>query len=120
MNKAGFRRRPLVILLVMLTFTSIAFAAGTVVKFQGKVMELDLKRGTMSVNEKRIVWDQQTAFHNERGAPIAADSLKVRGWVYIEGISDPLQERISARKVYLLPKYIYQKERHLYSFLAEE
>jgi hypothetical protein len=78
-------------------------------------MELDLKNNRMIVNERTFVWDPNTVFYNEKGSPITADKLRTRGWVYIEGMRH--HKRLVAEKIYLLPKYIHEKEKHLYPFI---
>jgi hypothetical protein len=119
MQKRGFRRRLLYITFGVLILSSMALAGNDGnVKFQGKVMELDLKNNSMSVNEKPVVWDQNTIFYSEKKVPVKAERLKIRTWVYIEGVS--VDKKISALKVYLIPKYIYAKERHLYPFMEED
>ena len=58
-----FFRMLLFVLFAVLCLSSTTLAAESgMVKFQGKVMELDLKKNTMSVNEKTIVWDNHTIF----------------------------------------------------------
>ena len=119
MQKKGFRRRLLFVTFAVLILSSMALAANDGnVKFQGKVMELDLKKNVMSVNERPVVWDQNTIFYSDRKVPVTAERLKIRSWVYIEGIS--VDRKISALKVYLIPKYVYKNERHLYPFMEED
>jgi hypothetical protein len=118
MVKMVLSKMPFLVLFAVLCFSSATLAAGSgVVKFQGRVMDLDLKSNTMSVNEKTIVWDTQTIFHNENGGSIKVESLGVKTWVYIVGIS--ADKKIVARKIYLIPKHIYQKEKHRYPFMEE-
>ena len=110
---------PLFFLFAALCLSSTTLAAESgMVKFQGRVMELDLKNNTMSVNEKTIVWDTHTTFHNEKGVSIKVESLGVRTWVYIVGVS--ADKKIVAKKIYLIPKHIYQKERYRYPFMEED
>jgi hypothetical protein len=84
---------------------------------QGVVMELDLKKNVMIVNERTFYWDPQTNFYNEKGSPVTVDQLRARTWVYIEGMRDHVKKRAIAGKIYLLPKYIHEKEKHLYPFI---
>ncbi len=88
-----------------------------IVNTQGIVMEIDLKKGTMIVNEKCFRWDQKTSFFNDKGSPITIEKIKVKSWVYIEGIKDKLNKSLLAKTVYLLPKRIDEKEKHLYPFI---
>jgi hypothetical protein len=104
----------------LLVFSALTFGAEIgIIKMQGVVMELDLKKGTVVISEKTFVWDQKTAFYNDKGSPIKVDSLKTKGWVYIEGENDKANKRWVAKKIYLLPKYIEGKERHLYPFIQQ-
>ena len=121
MVKKGSHRRLLFIVFSALFFSSIGIAAEMgIVKFQGKVMELDLKKNTMIANERPVLWDQNTIFYNPKGIPITPDKLKNKAWVYIEGVSDVVNKRVLAQKIYLIPKYIYQKERNHYPFMDGE
>jgi hypothetical protein len=87
------------------------------IAIQGVVMELDLKKNAMIVNERAFFWDPQTTFYNAKGSPITVDQLKAKTWVYIEGVRDNVKKRAIAEKIYLLPKYINEKEKYLYPFI---
>ena len=56
-------------------------------------------------------------FYNEKGSSITADRLRTKVWVYIEGMRHNANKKVVAEKVYLLPKYIHEKEKHLYPFI---
>ncbi len=88
-----------------------------IVNIQGILMEIDLKKGTMIVNERLFRWDQKTSFFNDKGSPITIDKIKVKSWVYIEGVNENLNKSLLAKMVYLLPKRIDEKEKHLYPFI---
>jgi hypothetical protein len=45
------------------------------------------------------------------------DKSRPKTWVYIEGERDKYNNRIIINKIYLLPKYIDKKEKHLYPFM---
>jgi hypothetical protein len=113
------KARTLIILIVILHSTLTFASDGEIVKFQGKVMGLDLKKSMMIVNEKNIVWNEKTFIGNQEGSSIRADRLKVKIWLYIVGTKDVAQNRILASKIYLIPKQIDGKERHLYPFMEE-
>jgi hypothetical protein len=81
------------------------------------MMELDLKNNIMIVNERAFFWGPQTNFYNEKGSPITVDKLRAKTWVYIEGVKDNVKKMALAEKIYLLPKYIHEKEKHLYPFI---
>jgi len=88
-----------------------------IVKLQGVVMALDLKQNSLTVNERIFSWNPQTSISNEKGQPVTADKLKLRGWVYIEGVPDKANRRNIAKKIYLIPNYVHDKEKHLYPFM---
>jgi len=105
----------------LLFFSVLTFAEDVnIVKIQGVVMSLDLKKNTVVINEKTFIWDQNTTFHNEVGSPITIDKLRTKGWVYIEGENDRAHKRWVAKKIYLLPKFIDSKQRHLYPFIQQD
>jgi hypothetical protein len=110
----------LVTLVFLLTFSALTFPADiSIVKMQGTVMSFDLKKSTVVISERTFVWDQKTAFYNDKGSPIKVDNLKTKGWVYIEGEYDKTHKTWVPKKIYLLPKYIERKERHLYPFIQQ-
>jgi len=87
------------------------------IAIQGVVMDVDLKKNMMIVNERMFVLDPNTFFFNEKGSPITVDKLRAKTWVYIEGMRDNVRKRLVAEKIYILPKYIPEKEKHLYPFM---
>jgi hypothetical protein len=102
----------------ILIISTLTFASDKgIVTTQGVVMALDLKKKTMIVNEKAFIWDQDTVIHNKKGSPVTLDNLRARTWVYIEGVEDKAHKRVVAKKIYLLPKYIDEKEKNLYPFI---
>jgi hypothetical protein len=102
----------------LFTSSTLALTSGeNIVKIQGMIMDLDVKKNTIIVNEKSFVWNQNTVFYNEKGSSVAMDKFKPKTWVYIEGEKDKDNSRIIINKIYLLPKYIDKKERHLYPFM---
>ena len=107
-----------VIVIVSLMVAALTFASDRgIVKLQGVVMTVDPRKGVFIVNERLFAWNQQTAVYNERGLPTTFDKLKEQGWVYVEGVPDRVNRRNVAKKIYLLPKYIHDREKHLYSFM---
>ena len=104
-------------ILFSLFISSLTFAANKdIVTFQGVVTELDWKQKIITVNERSFAFDQNTIVHNEKGSPIPQDNLKTKKWVFVEGVKDKHQKKL-ATKIYLLPKYIDEKEKHLYPFI---
>ncbi len=111
----------LLTILFLLTFSALTFASDTnIVKMQGFLMSFDLKKNTVVINEMTFVWDQNTVFNNEKGSSVTVDKLKIKTWVYIEGENDKVHKRWVAKKIYVLPKYIEPKERHLYPFIQQD
>jgi len=99
-------------------FSTLAFASEEdIVNIQGMIMDLDVKKNTMIVNEKLFVWSQNTSIYNDKGSPITIDQFKPKAWVYIQGERDKNNNRIIIHKIYLLPKYIDKKERPRYPFM---
>ena len=99
-------------------FSALAFASEEdMVNIQGMIMDLDVKKNTMVVNEKLFVWSQNTAIYNDKGTSITIDQFKPKTWVYIQGERDKNNKRIIIHKIYLLPKYIDKKERPRYPFM---
>jgi hypothetical protein len=88
-----------------------------VVRIQGKIDEIDLKKHRMVVNEKVFIWDANTMFYSENSSRITAEKLKANIWVYIEGIRNPDTKQITIEKVYHLPRYIERGEQSLYPFI---
>lgn len=118
MEKIFFRKGIGIGIIFIFIFLNLTFAsAEDVVNYQGKIMELDLKKNIMVVNEKLFVWNEKTIINNEKGSLITINKFKPKSWVYIEGESDKINKRIIIKKIYLLPKYIDKKDRHLYPFM---
>ena len=107
----------LIAVLMMLLFKLTSGQEGNIVKFQGIVMELNVKLNSMVVNEKQVIWNASTMINNEKGAPSSFDKLQVKSWVYVDGVNDPVAKKIVAKKLYLLTKYINAKEKSLYPFI---
>jgi len=117
LKKNPYARGILLTILFSLLISSLTFAADKdIVSFQGIVMELDWKKKIITVNERSFTFDQNTVVHNEKGSLIPQDNLKTKTWVFIEGVKDRNQKKV-ARKIYLLPKYIDEKEKRLYPFI---
>jgi len=112
------KREILLILFVTLLIPALTSALeGDIVKMQGVVMVVDIKQGTFVMNEKVFVWDQHTAIQTEKGIQTTLDKLKVKGWVYVEGVEDKVRNRIEVKKIYFLSKRIDRKEKHNYPFM---
>jgi len=119
-KKGFFKQIGCVAVIIILATSAVVFAAeGDQIRVQGKVMELDLKKMVIVVCEKAFVMDQTTVVCNEKGSPIPNDRLKAQARVYIVGENDQASKRLVARKIYLLPKRIPGKEKHLYPFMQD-
>jgi hypothetical protein len=82
-------------------------------------MELNLKNRTFLLNEKGCHWNEQTILNNEKGTPAKWEQLKANSWVYTEAEYDSAHKRWTAKKIYLLPKYIDRKELDRYPFIQK-
>jgi len=113
------RKGKIVLMITLALVVSVLTYASDrgIVKLQGVVMAVDLKQNSLTVNERTFSWDPQTLISNEKGQPVTPDKLKLGGWVYIEGVPDKANRRNIAKKIYLIPKFIQDKEKHLYPFM---
>jgi hypothetical protein len=80
-------------------------------------MELDLSRNILIVNEQTFVLGQNTTIRDSKGSSLAVEGLKVKTWVYIEGVRGERGQPIVATKIYVLQKQIGRQEKHLYPFM---
>ena len=112
------------LLVFLLSFVSASAAERGVVRTQGRVEGVQLKKNTLVVNESEFVWDSKTLFYDEKGSPLVdkngspakAEALKSKNWVYIVGVRQKDKPTL-IQKLYLLPKHIDKSERHLYPFM---
>jgi LEA14-like dessication related protein len=107
----------LILCSILLLSVSVFAAEQGVVKIQGKIDEIDLKKNRIVVNEKVFLWDANTLFYNENAFPIKVDKFKTDTWVYIEGVRNTGTRQITIKKIYHLPKYIDRGEGDLYPFI---
>jgi hypothetical protein len=119
-RKANVYRFVMFTIVFMFIFSALAFAQGQdAFKIQGLIMNVDFQKKVMIVNESTFIWDQNTKFYNDKGSPVTVDKLRAKTWVYIQGVKDSAGKRMMAEKIYILPKYIDKKEKHLYPFFNE-
>ena len=117
-RNAHVHRLAIFTIVFMLLFLALAFAQEQdAFKMQGLIMNVDLQKNMMIVNESTFIWNPNTKFYNEKGSLVTVDKLRAKTWVYIEGVKDSAQKRMMAEKIYILPKYIDKKEKHLYPFI---
>jgi hypothetical protein len=112
------KRETMLIAVALLIVSTWTIASAEEVKLQGMIMNIDLRQNTMVVNEKTFTWDQGTAIFDDRSSPITLDRFKQTAWVYIQGEKNE-NYKIKIRKIYLLPRQIFRKERPLYPFMDE-
>jgi hypothetical protein len=106
------------VVLSVLAIGALTFAGEKdIVKFQGVVMAVDLKKRTMVVNEKTCVWTPKTTILDLKGNAVTPDRLKAETWVYIEGERDQKNRRIVVQKFHVLPGRIDGKDKQRYPFL---
>ncbi len=91
-------------------------ASGEEVRVQGLIMNIDFKQNTMVVNEKTFTWSKATAIHDDRASFITIERFKLMAWVYIVGERTE-ENRTHIKKIYLLPRRVENKEKHLYPFM---
>ncbi len=105
------------VLSCVVIFSTLSVASGQAVyKNEGSIMQIDHKNNTMIVNERHLVWNQNTAFYDSKGSLTDLGGFKLKSWVYIEGTTNR-NNIILIEKIYLLPKYVGKKEKHLYPFM---
>lgn len=89
----------------LLLFSALAFAAEPqVVTIEGRIMDWDLKKNMIVVNEKFFFWNPATLFYDENGSPIKAERLKMHDKVSIEGVKGSGKRQFIIQKLFLLPK----------------
>ena len=103
---------------IVLSVSSLAYAAEEgPVKVHGKIMAVDARKNTMIVNERVFVWDLKTSVHNEKGSPMRVERFNEKTFVYIVGEQEAEGKRVLIQKIYVLPKRVEKKDRHLYPFM---
>ncbi len=100
-------------------FTTVAFAAGLPQHnphFQGIVME---DSGTyLVVSERKVLIKNGTHVMNSEKRPIKLSDIKVGNHVYVKGeFENEESDVVVAEKVYLLPRYITNKELDKFPFM---
>ena len=118
MRSSFFIKEILLVTILVSIISALALASDSVVyKIQGKVTEVNLKKMSLAVYETSFFWDQNTIFSNEKGSPITIDKLKPQTWVYIECEYRKNTDKRIAKRVYLLPNPIADKDKYLYPFM---
>jgi hypothetical protein len=94
---------------------TFASEEGILMKTHGPIMKMDSKKNIMVVNEKTFIWNKSTVFNDDKGSITGIEKFKTKSWVFIEGETE--DQYIVIKKIYLLPKHVGKKERHLYPFM---
>jgi hypothetical protein len=76
----------------------------------------NLKAGYLLINEMRVYLDASTSITDQGGNLIPATEVKPKKWVYLEMEKGP-DNRMRARKIYLLPRYINPEEKRKFAFM---
>jgi hypothetical protein len=76
----------------------------------------NLKAGYLLINEMRVYIDSSTAITDRWGKDLPATELKSKNWVYLELEKGPAN-RMKARRIYLLPRYVKPEERKQFAFM---
>lgn len=117
MKNCDIRKIIIFVVSSIIIFSTSTFASAQErYRNQGSIMEIDLGKNTMIVNERHFVWNQNTIFYDDKGTPARIDGFKRKSWVYIEGTLHR-NNIILIEKIYLLPKYVGKKEKHRYPFM---
>lgn len=104
-------------IILIAIFTATAFAAGLPQHnphFQGIVME---NSGTyLIVSERKVLIKNGTHVMNSDKRPINLSDIKAGNHVFVKGEFDD-ENNIVAEKIYLLPRYITNKELDQFPFM---
>jgi hypothetical protein len=116
-KNSDIRKIIIFVVFSIIIFSTSTFASGQErYRNQGSIMEIDLGKNTMIVNERQFAWNQNTAFYDRKGSLTGIEGFKRKSWVYIEGTLHR-NNIILIEKIYLLPKYVGKKEKHRYPFM---
>ena len=101
-----FGKELALIVCVVFIFPAFAFAAkDNVLSIQGKVMSLNMTKKTVVVNETAFLWNAESVFYDEKGAPIpfTEDRLRIGTRVSIEATWQK-NKPYTIKVISLLPK----------------
>ncbi len=116
MKRSGLRKMLIVVVSSIIIVSALTVAEESLYKHQGSIMSIDLKKNTMIINERTCTWNQNTAFYDHKSSLIGIDRFRPKSIVYVEGTVRS-NNVILIERIYLLPKYVGKKERHLYPFM---
>ena len=104
MERFYYKRIGLLILFVFFLFPAVVLPNNEMIKTRGILMEIDFKNNTLIINEKKFIWDSNTAIEDERGSIIKIDRLKPNTPIYMESVEDPINKRLLIKKIRLIKK----------------
>jgi hypothetical protein len=86
MRNSIFRKTiPLIVMLLLITFSLALGADKNVKTTRGKVATVDFKAKVFVVNESKYTWNRHTTFTDEKAVPLKIiDRLKPKVLVFIE------------------------------------
>ena len=93
----------------MLLFSALALAAEPqVVTIEGRIMDWDLKKNMIVVNEKCFFWNAATLFYDANGIALKGDrfnaeQLKMNTLVNIEAVKTSGKRQFIIKMISLLP-----------------
>jgi len=113
--KRPFAKELTIIFGALLIYAALALAASDgdgLVRVKGLVMDLDLNKSILVVNEKLFTWNQNTVFRSEQGTPInPIEKLHLNTRVYIEAELVGLNKPFLSKKIYLLSNNVGEKRK---------
>lgn len=105
-----FGKETMLAVAFILLFFPLAFASEPqVMTIEGRIMDWDLKKNMIVVNEKYFFWNAETLFQDEKGNVIKGDQFKVKQLkmntlVNIEAVKKTTAKRqFTIKKISLLP-----------------
>jgi hypothetical protein len=116
MRKTCPRKEWIIIFSSIFIFYSLAHALDDnhAVSVQGLIMDLDLQKKIVVVNEAVFTWNQNTVFYNEQGTVIKnIDGLRLNTRVHIEGELGTVKNCFLAKHIYFLPKNVKGNRKNL-------
>jgi ribosomal protein S17 len=89
----------------MVLFSALVLTAEPVaVTIQGKIMDWDLKKNMIVVNEKYFFWNSQTLFYVGKGNAIKASQFKVKRLKMNTLVKIEAVKKTSGRKQFTIKK----------------
>jgi hypothetical protein len=101
-----FGKEVALVVCVVFLFPAFAFAAkDNLVNIRGKVMDVDMTKKKVVVNETTFLWDSKSVFYDEKGdtIPFTEDRLRIGTRVSIEATWKKGKPYM-IKNIFLLPK----------------